>query len=103
MLAPRLPLRRRLTALLGAVVLVTSLMPASAAPVGAAEPTLVFSEYVEGSSFNKALEIFNPTPFPVSLGASEVFVLTYFNGSNGIPPNSPPRVDALTGTVASSA
>jgi uncharacterized protein len=96
----RLPLRRRLIALLGALVLVTSLLPVLAAPVGAAEPTLFFSEYVEGSGTNKALEIYNPTPLPVNLSASDVFLLTYFNGTNGVPPNPAPRVDALTGTVA---
>ena len=96
----RLPIRRRLTAFLGAFVLTGTLLPALAAPATAAEPMLFFSEYVEGSSNNKALEIYNPTPFPVNLSASEAFLITYFNGSNGVPPNTLARVTALTGTIA---
>src|SRR5919106_3467445 len=89
-------IRRRLTAWLSSLLLVGTLLPTIASPVGAAEPTLFFSEYVEGSGFNKALEIHNPTPFPVSLGASDVIVETYFNGSTtaAVPPI------ALTGTIA---
>jgi len=40
---------------------------------------LIFSEYVEGSSFNKAVEIYNPTGAPVDLGAYSI--LLYFNGN----------------------
>jgi predicted extracellular nuclease len=87
-------LRRRLTALLGALVLVTSLLPVFAAPAGAAEPTLFFSEYIEGSSNNKALEIYNPLAVPVNLGASDVAVHMHFNG-NPLATLSIP----LTGTV----
>ena len=45
---------------------------------------LFFSEYIEGSSNNKALEIFNPTSSPVSLNG--YVVKTYNNGS--LTPNS---------------
>jgi predicted extracellular nuclease len=51
-------------------------MAATAAPTSA---DLYFSEYVEGSSYNKALEIFNGTGSTVDLSAYEVAV--YFNGS----------------------
>ena len=41
---------------------------------------LFFSEYVEGSSFNKALEIYNGTGAPVDLAAGAYTVQFYFNG-----------------------
>jgi len=41
---------------------------------------LFFSEYVEGSSFNKAIEIFNPTPNSVDL--SNYKIMTFFNGND---------------------
>jgi hypothetical protein len=40
---------------------------------------LFFSQYLEGTSNNKALEIYNPTPFPVNLNGYEVY--GYSNGS----------------------
>jgi len=42
---------------------------------------LFFSEYVEGSSFNKALEIYNGTGAPVDLAAGGYNVQMYFNGA----------------------
>ena len=46
-----------------------------------AQPTeLFFSEYVEGSSNNKALEIYNGTGASVDLGAGGYNVQMYFNG-----------------------
>ncbi|HON19074.1 MAG TPA: DUF5018 domain-containing protein, partial [Salinivirgaceae bacterium] len=41
---------------------------------------LFFSEYIEGSSNNKAIEIYNPNPFPVDL--SQYSVILYSNGSS---------------------
>ncbi len=41
--------------------------------------TLFFSEYFEGTSFNKAIEIYNPTNFPVNLDEYEVYL--YTNGA----------------------
>lgn len=55
---------------------------------------LFFSEYVEGSSFNKALEIFNPTPNPVDL--SEYKVIKYLNGGD-----APNQTLQLSGTLNS--
>ncbi len=43
---------------------------------------LFFSEYVEGSSYNKAIEIYNPTDVPISLNASGYTVDFYYNGNS---------------------
>lgn len=56
---------------------------------------LFFSEYVEGSSYNKALEIYNGTGAAVNLGASGYAVEIYFNGSA-----SPGQTIPLAGTLA---
>ena len=62
----------------------------------AAAPTeLFFSEYVEGSSNNKALEIYNGTGVPVDLASSGYAVDIYFNGGASVGTAIP-----LTGTVA---
>ena len=34
---------------------------------------LFFSEYIEGSSYNKALEIYNPTDSPVDLSQYQLW------------------------------
>jgi len=47
------------------------------------EPDLFISEYIEGSSNNKALELYNPTGAPLDLTG---YVLTYYN--NGATPGS---------------
>lgn len=54
---------------------------------------LFFSEYIEGSSNNKALEIFNGTGVPVDL--SQYMVLLYSNGAT-----SPTNTLQLSGTLA---
>ncbi len=72
------------------------LLPSGAKPVQAVAPTeLFFSEYIEGSSNNKALEIFNGTGAAVDLAAGGYNVQMYFNGSAsaGLTIN-------LTGSVA---
>ncbi|MDD5552059.1 MAG: lamin tail domain-containing protein [Candidatus Pacebacteria bacterium] len=58
--------------------------------------TLFFSEYIEGSSNNKALEIYNPKNSEIDLGAEGYKVEMYFNESSfaGLTIN-------LSGTVAS--
>lgn len=66
------------------------------APALAATPTdLFFSEYIEGSSNNKALEIFNGTGAAVDLAAGGYSIQQFSNGSAtaGLTIN-------LTGTVA---
>lgn len=64
-------------------------------PVRAATSDLFFSEYVEGSGLNKALEIYNGTGAAVDLGAAGYTIDIYFNGSS-----SPGTTITLTGTVA---
>ena len=66
------------------------------ATASAAAPTnLLLSEYVEGSSNNKAIEIFNGTGATVDLAASGYQLEVYFNGSA-----TPFAPIALTGSVA---
>ncbi len=87
---------RRFGALAVAALLVVGLLPAAASPVRAASPTeLFFSEYIEGSSNNKALEIYNGTGAAVNLATGGYNVQMFFNGSAtaGLTIN-------LTGTVA---
>ena len=55
---------------------------------------LFFSEYIEGTSQNKALEIYNPTPFTIDL--TDYIIQTY-NDGNVVPVNSL----NMTGTIAS--
>ena len=62
---------------------------------GQAASGLFFSEYVEGGSLNKALEIYNGTGAPVDLNAGGYTVQVFFNGSA-----SPGATLALKGTVA---
>jgi hypothetical protein len=61
----------------------------------AAPTELFFSEYIEGSSNNKALEIYNGTGAAINLGASGYNVQMFFNGN----PVSTLTIN-LTGTVA---
>jgi predicted extracellular nuclease len=84
-------MRRRLV--LAAILLVCALVGAQAA--SAASSDLFFSEYVEGSSNNKALEIYNGTGAPVDLAAGGYSVQMFFNGGS----SAGLTID-LTGTVA---
>jgi predicted extracellular nuclease len=56
---------------------------------------LFLSEYVEGSSYNKALEIYNGTGAAVNLGAGGYAIDIYFNGNT-----SPGTTIQLSGTLA---
>jgi hypothetical protein len=97
----RTPLRRALGAALSASLVLPAAVAGTALgagvpAAGAAVPTdLFFSEYVEGSSFNKAVEIFNGTGAPVDLAAGGYTLELYSNGSP-----APSQTVALTGTVA---
>jgi predicted extracellular nuclease len=76
--------------------LAVSILPGSQVRPARAAPTeLFFSEYIEGSSNNKALEIFNGTGASINLAADVYNVQMYFNGnvSAGLTIN-------LTGSVA---
>jgi hypothetical protein len=57
---------------------------------------LFFSEYIEGSSYNKALEIYNGTGSAIDLLAGQYAIDMYFNGSS-----TATVTIVLTGTVAS--
>lgn len=59
-------------ALLGAVCVV---------PAALAQTDIIISEYIEGSSNNKVIELFNPTGSSIDLGAGAYKLLLYFNGS----------------------
>ncbi len=78
---------RRL-ALAGA--LVASFVPVligGSPPAAAAAPTELFmSEYIEGSSFNKAIEIYNGTGAAVDLAAGGYTLELYSNGSATVEP-----------------
>ena len=66
------------------------------ATVQAARPTeLFFSEYVEGSSNNKALELFNGTGAPINLAGNGYNIQVFFNGAT-----TASFTLNLTGTVA---
>jgi predicted extracellular nuclease len=88
------PTRSLLVAALVSLVLI-ALAGARLQPAGAASTDLFFSEYIEGSSNNKALEIFNGTGAPVDLGTGGYTVRMFFNGN----PVSTLAI-TLTGTVA---
>ncbi|MGC4773186.1 lamin tail domain-containing protein [Micromonospora sp. DT44] len=87
---------RRTTAALAiatAAVTVTALGVTPGA-ASAAPTDLFISEYVEGSSNNKAIELFNGTGAPVDLTAGGYQLQLYFNGATTA------TTIALTGTVA---
>ena len=83
-------MKRNLIAIFLLLSLVSLAMPAQAAAT-----ELFFSEYIEGSSNNKALEIYNGTGAAIDLAAAGYNVQMFFNGSTtaGLTIN-------LTGTVA---
>ncbi len=76
------------------LAMLLALMPASFA-TAAAPSELFFSEYIEGTSNNKALEIYNGTGAAIDLAAGGYNIQMFFNGSAsaGLTIN-------LTGTVA---
>ncbi|HWQ15372.1 MAG TPA: ExeM/NucH family extracellular endonuclease [Roseiflexaceae bacterium] len=84
-------------ALIGALLLaaVAGLLGVPQGARAATPAELFFSEYIEGSSNNKALEIYNGTGAAINLGTAGYNVQMYFNGSAtaGLTIN-------LTGTVA---
>ena len=89
-------LRRNILVLLVLSSFVISTFYVISPPPVHGDPTeLFFSEYIEGSSNNKALEIYNGTGSAINLAASVYNVQMFFNGSAsaGLTIN-------LTGTVA---
>ncbi len=74
-----------------AVVTITAAAVTPPTPLSA--PELFFSEYIEGSSNNKALEIYNPTTATVDL--SSYVVKLYANGTTTVS-----NIYTLTGTLS---
>lgn len=81
---------------LGSFCLLGLLLTLSTTSRSQAPTELFFSEYVEGSSNNKAIEIYNGTGSSINLATSGYNIQMFFNGSAsaGLTIN-------LTGTVAS--
>lgn len=73
---------------------ITNSTTARSAKVTRAAGDLFLSEYVEGSSNNKAIELYNPSPLPVSLAGDAYKLEIYANGST-----SAAATINLTGTV----
>jgi predicted extracellular nuclease len=91
-----MPMQRSFTLLLTLAMALGLLVPLVAPTSTRAAPTeLFFSEYVEGSSNNKALEIFNGTGMAVDLAAGGYQIDVYFNAAPTAGLTIP-----LTGTVA---
>jgi predicted extracellular nuclease len=87
---------RRPVAAVSVAVLALSLLGLASPPAAAATPTDVFfSEYVEGTSNNKAVELFNGTGSAIDLSAGTYLVQMYFNGATTVG-----LTVTLTGTVA---
>jgi predicted extracellular nuclease len=76
------------------LTLVVTILPVTGVPVWAATSELFFSEYVEGSSYNKALEIYNGTGAAVDLAAGGYSIQMSFNGGTST------YTVNLTGSVA---
>jgi len=73
----------------------TTASTARAMRIQRAPGDLFFSEYVEGTSNNKAVEIYNPSNVAVDLSAAGYQVLNYANGAA-----TPNGTITLTGTIA---
>ena len=89
---------QRVGQVLGGVVLLLGILATSASPAWSQATSLFFSEYVEGSGNNKALEIYNGTGAAVDLAAEGYKIEIYFNG-NLVPLS----VINLTGAIANGA
>ena len=74
--------RRILSAAATLSLLASAMAPVASTVHAAAGSELFFSEYIEGSSNNKALEIYNPTDNAINLSASAVPPEILFNGKH---------------------
>ncbi len=90
-------MKRQGTFVLIAMILamLVNLAPAPQASLAATPTDVFFSEYIEGSSYNKALEIYNGTEANIDLAAGEYAVDVYSNGSPTIS-----QTVVLTSSVA---
>ncbi len=73
--------RRALCAAASLSLIASALAPIAATTRAATGSELFISEYVEGSSNNKAIEIYNPTDSAISLSASAYRLSFYYNGN----------------------
>ncbi|HEU4918154.1 MAG TPA: ExeM/NucH family extracellular endonuclease, partial [Candidatus Limnocylindrales bacterium] len=87
--------RRGWLSLAGSLLILAGLLPAGAAPALAASTDLFISEYIEGTSNNKAIEIYNGTGATVNLATGGYNIQMHFNGNPASGLSIP-----LTGTVA---
>lgn len=78
-----------------ATIFTLSLMAWLSPDAQAATTDLLISEYVEGSSFNKAIEIYNGTGAAVNLATGNYVLELYSNGAA-----TPSQSISLTGTLA---
>ncbi len=79
-----------------AVAVATACALFGSGAANAAPTDLFFSEYIEGTSNNKALEIYNGTAAAIDLATGGYTIQMYFNGSSAAGLSI-----ALTGSVAS--
>ena len=86
--------RTAAAALIASVTGVGLAVVGNISPAAAAPTDLFFSEYIEGSSNNKALEIYNGTGAPVNLATAGYSIQMCFNGATSCSLT----ID-LTGTV----
>ncbi|MAT42322.1 MAG: hypothetical protein CL609_08280 [Anaerolineaceae bacterium] len=80
------------------VLVLTAILGSTTTPAEAIDevtPDLFISEYVEGSSNNKAIEIYNPTGDEINLSTGEYKIELYSNGSSTVSSTYP-----LSGTIA---
>ncbi len=89
------PWRRLMASALAATLSVALLaFPVTRQAEASTPADLIISEYMEGSSNNKALEFYNPTAQPIDLAAGQYAVWHYSNGST-----NKGTVITLTGVV----
>ncbi|MGI8657982.1 MAG: lamin tail domain-containing protein [Candidatus Limnocylindria bacterium] len=92
-----MPMQRGFALMMTLALALGALVPLFApAATRAASSELFFSEYIEGSGNNKALEIYNGTGAPIDLGAGGYNVQMFFNEAS-----TAGLTITLTGTVAS--
>src|SRR5688572_23404630 len=91
-----MPIQRGFAFFIALALALGALLPLAVPAATRAASELFFSEYIEGSSNNKALEIYNGTGAAVDLSASGYNIQMHFNGNAaaGLTVN-------LTGTVNS--
>lgn len=77
-------------------VMALSLAATLAAATAFAQTDLIISEYVEGTSNNKAIEVFNPTGAPINMTTGAYKIQIFANGSA-----TATSTIALAGTLAS--